>query len=322
MCDIGILNFVILTTALILPAGASAQAWPSKSVRVIVASSPGGSPDIAARLLSDRFSHVFNGRFVVENMMGGGGLLGAQTTSRAAPDGHTLWMASSTHLASNPYMYKSLPYDPVKDYDPVALLIIRGGLVFSVHKDVPANTIEELVTLAKSQPGKLNYATTSPRGFAGIVGEWFNHIAGTKITQIPYKTTVQAATDTASGRTQLIIISLPVVAPFVQAGSLRVLGVNTSQRHPELPDVRRLSEIYPGFINDIWLALVVPAGTPRDIVQKMNREAFAFIRESPASKGDSFSTTPNGTTEEAAELIRKDRELWARMVRELKIQPE
>jgi tripartite-type tricarboxylate transporter receptor subunit TctC len=222
------------------PASLAQTSWPSKPVRFIVASSPGGVPDIVARLLADRFSRAFNAAFVVENMMGGGGLLGAQTAARAAPDGHTLWMATSTHLSSNLYMFKSLPYDPVRDYDPAALFI-SSGFVFAVNAAIPANSIEELVALAKAQPGKLNYASTSPRGAAGIVGEWFNHIAGTRIVQIPYKTTAQAAQDTASGVTQLIIISFGVVAPFVQAGRIRVIGVNASRRHPDLPAVRTVS---------------------------------------------------------------------------------
>jgi tripartite-type tricarboxylate transporter receptor subunit TctC len=242
--------------------GAQAQPWPARTVRVIVASSPGGVPDIAARVLAERFSRAFGGQFVVENMMGGGGLLGAQTVARAAPDGHTIWMATSTHLSSNLYMFKSLPYDPVRDYDAVALLV-SSGFVFAVSAELPARNIEELVALAKASPGKLNYASTSPRGAAGIVGEWFNHVAGTRIVQIPYKTTAQAAQDTAGGRTQLIIISLGVVAPFVQAGRMRIIGVNSTHRHPELPDVRTISETYPGFALDSWLALVAPRGTPR-----------------------------------------------------------
>ena len=298
-----------------------AQSWPSKTVRFIVASSPGGVPDIAARMLADRFSRTLNGTFVVENMMGGGGLLGAQTVSRAAPDGHTIWMATSTHLTSNSYMYKALPYDPARDYDPVALLI-SSGFVFAVNADLPVKNIEELVALAKSRPGKLNYASTSPRGAAGIVGEWFNHVAGTRIVQIPYKTTAQAAQDTAGGVTQMIIISLGVVAPFVQAGRIKVIGVNASRRHPDLPEVRLLSETFPGFVLDSWLALVVPRGTPRDIVQKLNRVANEFIRGPRTGKGDAYFTVGSGSAEEVAEFIRKDRELWGQITRTLRIEPE
>src|SRR5687768_779980 len=127
----------LLLLLLAAPVAAFAQAWPAKPVRFVVASSPGGVPDIAARLLADRFGKAFSGSFVVENMMGGGGLLGAQTVSRSAPDGHTLWMATSTHLTSNIYMFKTLPYDPVKDYEPVSLLI-SSGFVFAVHAGVPA----------------------------------------------------------------------------------------------------------------------------------------------------------------------------------------
>ncbi len=311
----------LIAFACLLLASTLAHAWPTKTVRVIVASSPGGVPDIAARILADRYSRAFGGSFVVENMMGGGGLLGAQTTARAAPDGHTIWMATSTHLSSNMYMFKSLPYDPVKDYDPVALLV-SSGFVFAVNAQLPARNIEELVKLAKAQPGKLNYASTSPRGAAGIVGEWFNHVAGTRIVQIPYKTTAQAAQDTAGGQTQLIIISLGVVAPFVQAGKMRVIAVNGTKRHPELPDVRTVAETYPGFALDSWLALVAPRGTPKDIVQSLNREAVAFVKEPQRSSGDTYSTVGNGTPEEVGEFIRRDRELWRRITRELKIEPE
>lgn len=298
-----------------------AQAWPSKTVRFIVASSPGGVPDIAARMLADRFSRTFGGAFVVENMMGGGGLLGAQTVSRAAPDGHTIWMATSTHLTSNPYMFKSLPYDPVRDYDPVALLI-SSGFVFAVNADLPVKSVEDLVALAKSRPGKLNYASTSPRGAAGIVGEWFNHVAGTRILQIPYKTTAQAAQDTAGGVTQMIIISLGVVAPFVQAGKLRIIGVNASRRHVDLPDVRLVSETFPGFALDSWLALVVPRGTPQDIVHRLNRSTNEFIREPRSGKGDVYFTTGSGSVEEVGEFVRRDRDLWGQITRTLKIEPE
>ena len=307
--------------ALLILLATAAQAWPTKPVRFIVASSPGGVPDIAARLLADRFSRAFGGQFVVENMMGGGGLLGAQTVSRATPDGHTIWMATSTHLSSNLYMFKSLPYDPVRDYDPAGLLI-SSGFVFAINAQLPAKNIEELVALAKAQPGKLNYASTSPRGAAGIVGEWFNHVAGTRIVQIPYKTTAQAAQDTAGAQTQLIIISLGVVAPFVQAGKLRVIGVNGTRRHPELPDVRTLAETYPGFALDSWLALVVPRGTPREIVSQLNRETNAFIREPQRGTAEGYSTVGSGSPEDVADFIRRDRELWAKITRELKIEPE
>jgi tripartite-type tricarboxylate transporter receptor subunit TctC len=313
-------RLAILACLLIGVAPAGAQTWPSKPVRVIVASSAGGIPDLAARHLSERFARVFKAPFVVENIMGGGGLLGATQTARAAPDGYTLWLASSTHLSSNPYMYKSLPYDPGKDYDVVAALF-NTGFVFAVNADLPVKNIEDLVTVAKGR--KLFYASTSPRGAAGIAGEYFNHVAGIKMVQVPYKTTALAATDTASGTTQLIIISYGVVQPFVESGRIRVIAVSSSNRHARLPDIKTVGETYPGYATDNYIALVGPRGMPRDVITKLNREVLAFLKDPPPANSDPLTTVGKGSPEEATEYIRKDRdERWATMVKVLGIKPQ
>lgn len=321
------LTIILLLSMLALPVrrAAGAETWPAQPVRIILASSPGGLPDVIARMLADRFSRAFNKQFQVENVEGGGGLLGPQRAARATPDGYTLFFSSNTHLASNQFMYKSLPYDPDHDFTPIALVGDSSPLVISVTNDLPAGNLSELIALAKTKPGKLSYATTSPRGAPGLTGEWLKFLAGIDIVQIPYKTTSQAVVDTVAGRTEIIIISLPVIEPYVKDGKLRTLAVTSNKRFPGLDEVPAANETVPGFGNDGWMALVAPTGTPADIVRRLNREADAFLKDPVVIERLrllGMATNGAGDQQSIAEFLRAARENWAQIVKDLSIQPQ
>ena len=206
-----------------------AQSWPSKPVRVIVSQTPGSAPDIIARLLSDRLSKAFGQPVVVDNRPGGANVVGSQIAARAAADGSNFFFATAAALVTNPYTFKTLPYDPMKDFTPVGM-VGRSPFVLVSHPSVPVKTLADVVALDKAQPGKLSFASDGTKGFAGMLGEWLNLSLGSKILQVPYNVTAQGVQDTLAGRTQFTIQSIATVLPFIRRNELRVIAVSSPQR--------------------------------------------------------------------------------------------
>src|SRR5579863_1640306 len=257
------LAFVVL---LILPAAAAE--FPDRPIKLVVPFAPGGPPDVAARIIGDWLStHL--GTIVVENHPGPGGMLAARLVEISPPDGYTLMTATSGSLAISPQLYNNAGIDPIKDFTAVAMLSSTPQ-VLAINASIPAHTVKELVAYAKANPGKLNYGAvigTPPH----LGGEMFKHLTGTDIVFVPYKSASQATTDVLSGQMNMTFEGATGIMPYLKSGKLRALAVTSPHRLPQLPDVPTMAEAgYPGMPPDAWQAIVAPAGTPADIVVKIN----------------------------------------------------
>ncbi|MGB7542110.1 MAG: tripartite tricarboxylate transporter substrate binding protein [Burkholderiales bacterium] len=319
-----VLRILMLVALLGAFVHANAQTWPARPIKVIVSQAAGGAPDIICRLITDRLTRAMDQQVVVENRPGSGNVVGAQAAARAAPDGYTFFFATAAALVTNPYTFKSLPYDPARDFVPVAM-IAKGPFFVMAHPGVPAKTLAELIAYDKANPGKLAFATDGPRNFSGILAAWLNKLAGTQILTVPYATMPQGVQDTVAGRTQLAVLAVPAAAPFIKRGALRPLAVSYARRIPGYEDVPTIAETFPGFEFIGWFAFVAPAGTPREIVQRMNREVDRILKDPEIGQrlaNLGFYTEGAETPEGVAEFVRAELAKWGRIVKEIGIQPE
>ncbi len=303
---------------------AGAQSWPARPIRVIVSFAAGSAPDIICRFVTDRLSRAVGQSIVVDNRPGSGNIIAAQAAARSAPDGYNFFCATAATLVSNPHTFKSLPYDPVKDFAPVAM-IAKGPFFVLVHPSVPATTLAELATYDKANPGKLTFATDGLRNFTGMMAAWLNKISGMSILTVPYASMPLGIQDTVTGRTQVTILAVPAAAPRIRNAELRPLGASFAQRVPGYENVPAIAETYPGFELVGWFLMVAPAGTPSQIVQRVNREMDRILKDPETAqrlRGLGFFTEGAETPEAVGEAIRADREKWGRIVKEIGIQPE
>ena len=303
---------------------AHAQSWPTRPVKVIVSQAAGGAPDIICRLITDRLSRSLGQQFVVENRPGSGNIVGAQAAARAASDGYTIFFATAASLVTNPYTFKSLPYDPVKDFTPVAM-VAKGPFFVLAHASVPVKTLAELVAYDKANPGKLAWATDGLRNFTGMMAAWLNKIAGTGVLTVPYATMPLGIQDTLAGRTQLVILAVPAAAPRIRSGELRPLAASFARRVPGYEEVPAISETFPGFELVGWFLVVAPTGTPNEIVLRVNREMDRILKDPDTVqrlRGLGFFTEGAETPEAVAQAIRADTAKWGGIVKEIGIQPE
>ncbi|OFZ96686.1 MAG: hypothetical protein A3H35_05000 [Betaproteobacteria bacterium RIFCSPLOWO2_02_FULL_62_17] len=302
---------------------AAAQTYPVKSVRFIVPNGAGSSPDVVARLVAERLSRRLGQQFLVENNIAGAGLVGAQLAAKAPPDGYTLFMGSASAMASNLVMFKSLPYDPRKDFVPVAGLVDNGPYVLAVHPDVPVKSFGEWVALAKSRPGKLSFAADA--GLAGIIGRWLNKTAGIDVVHVPYKAIPPSVQDTAGGRVEMILISPIAIAPFTSSGKLRIIAITSGKRFPGMESIPTIAETLPGFQIGGWFLLAAPTGTPGEITQRLNREVDTYLKEPEIIerlRNFGFSTSGAGTLQSLQEFIRSERARWVRIAKEVGVEPQ
>jgi len=307
---------------LVLPA-ALAQTWPTKPIRLVVPFTPGGSSDILARAVGQKLSEAWGQPVVIDNVPGAGGSLGTDRVAKAAPDGYTLLMGHIGTLAVNPSIYPKLPYDPVKSFTPVAWVASVPN-VLVVHPSVPATSVKELVALAQSRPGQLNYGSGGNGSAAHLATEYFKLQTQTFIVHVPYRGTAPAVTDLVGGQIQLLFTGGPALIPFVKSGQLRALAVSSSKRLDALPDVPTVAESgYKGFEADQWYGVVAPAGTPREIVQKLNAQinqalASNELRTRLQSEGAiAMPTTP----EAFGALIVREIARWKPVVKAGNIKP-
>jgi len=303
---------------------AGAQSWPVRPIRVIVSFAAGSAPDIVCRFVTDRLSRAVGQSIVVDNRPGSGNIIAAQAAARSAPDGYNLFCATAATLVSNPHTFKSLPYDPVKDFAPVAM-IAKGPFFVLVHPSVPATTLAELAAYDKANPGKLTFATDGLRNFTGMMAAWLNKISGMSILTVPYAAMPLGIQDTVTGRTQVTILAIPAAAPRIRSAELRPLAASFAQRVPGYENVPAIAETYPGFELVGWFLMVAPAGTPAKIVQRVNREMDRILKDPETAqrlRGLGFFTEGAETPEAVGDAIRTDREKWGRIVQELGIQPE
>jgi tripartite-type tricarboxylate transporter receptor subunit TctC len=248
----------------------SASTYPVKPIRLVVPFTPGGSTDILARAIGAELAKAWGQPVVIDNVPGAGGAIGADRVAKAPADGYTLLMGHIGTLAVNPSLYPALPYNPVKDFAPVAW-VARVPNVLAVHPSVKAANLKELIALAKSRPGQLNYGSGGNGSAANLATEYFKLQTGTSLLHIPYKGTAPAVTDLVGGQIQVLFSGAPAVLPFVKSGQLRALAVSSPQRLEALPDLPTVAELgYKDFEADQWYGVVAPAGTPRDIVAKLN----------------------------------------------------
>jgi tripartite-type tricarboxylate transporter receptor subunit TctC len=319
------LTILALIAAILVPPNrATAQEWPTKPVRFIVSQAAGGTPDIICRILTDRLSQSLARPFVVENRPGGANIVGAETAAHAQADGYTFFFATAAALVSNPYTFKSLPYDPAQDFVPVGM-VAKNPFLILAHPSVKASTLTELIALEKSDPGKLAYATDGPRNFSGILAAWINKLAGISILQIPYATMPQGIQDAIAGRVQLVILAPASAEPFMNRGSLRALAVSSAKRVPGYENVPAISETLPGIELIGWFAVVAPKGTSAGVIEKLNGELDRILKDPKVAEklaGLGFYTEGTGTPEETRDYVRSQLETWGKVIRDIGLEPE
>ena len=304
---------------------ALAQAYPTKPVRVVVPYPPGGVGDTTMRAIAQQLSESLGQPFVIDNKPGASQMIGADAVAKAAPDGYTLFLGSVTSLAINVSSQKKMPYDPVKDFAPVSMLYF-SPMYLVVNPMVPAQSVKELVALAKAQPGKLSFASIGQGGSIHLAGEMFKSMAGVDITHIPYKGSAPAITDIIGGQVSLMFDAGVSALPQVRAGKLRALAITTAKRvdsTPELPTVAEAGGL-PNYEATLWFGLVAPAATPRDIVNRLSQELAKILRQPAlqarfANLGVEFSAS---SPEEFATYIRAETLKWGKVFRDAKVEQE
>ena len=305
-----------------MPASAQ-QAFPAKPVRIVVPFTPGGGVDIYARVIAARLSESLGQSVVVENRAGAGGTLGTNVVAKAPADGHTLLFTTGGTLAVAVSLFKDLPYDPARDFAPVAR-VAETPLVLVVGPAVQANSVRELLALAKAQPGRLAYAGV-PGGGLQLAGELFKSMGGVDIRYVPYKGGSAALADVQGGHVDLMFDNISQSMPLIKAGRLRALGVTTAKRVPALPDLPTIAQAgLPGYEITTWYGLVAPAGTPEAVVARLNREvlrimALPEVQQRLAADGVEAATT---SPEQFGEFIRAEIRKWAKLVQDAGIRAE
>ena len=299
-------------------AGTPAQSYPTKPVRIVVASVPGGLVDTLSRALAEPLSQVFRQPFVIDNKPGGNYLIAGEHVARAAPDGHTLLLAIEGAISINPFLYSKMPYDPQKDLTPVAMLVFVNAILI-VPADFPAHNVREFVEYAKANPGKLNYYSISAGSSPHLNMELFKRTAGIDLVHVPFKGGAPALVAMMAGQVQAAIIGISSPLPQVRAGKIKALAISGLQRSPILPDVPTFDESgFPGFHANDWAGIMAPAGTPRDIVSALNAEINKVLgnpefREKRITRLG-LEAAPM-SVDQIAEFLRANREEAAKKVR-------
>ena len=309
---------IILAALALVPAVALAQAWPSKPVKIVVPFAAGSSTDILARLMAERFGKTFGQPFVVENKAGAGGIIGTELTAKATPDGHTLIMLTSGPFASNPAVYAKLPYDPIKDFDPIANVGFTPQ-VFVVGPQAKFRTLKDLVAAAKADPGGIGAGSLGKGSTSHLALEAFQGAAGIKLNHIPFKGSSEAQPQVIGGSVPMMSDAVPGVRAQVQGGKFTPLAIASLKRSPFLPDVPTFAEQgYPGFEAVGWIGLGAPAGTPVAILDKLNAEINAMMGD-PAVKAKFESlafVSAVGTRAEFAAFIKAEIAKWSKVAKD------
>ena len=311
----------LLATLLCFAATAFAQDYPSKPIKIIVPYAPGGGVDLLARLVGQQLSERLRQPVVVENQGGGSNTIGMGNVKRADPDGYTLGVATPVFVVA-PLGMKTHPYE-IADFAPVAMFGFTP-LILVVHPSVPARDTKEFIALAKSKPGSLNFASLGSFTTQGLAAFLFNQMAGIDAVEVPYKGSAPGVTDLLAGNVQYMFNALPSMLGHVRTGKLRALGVSGAKRAPELPELPTLQETVPGYAVTTWYSLVAPKDTPREIVERLNREVNAIlaqpdmVRQLKERGLESDAMTP----EELGQHLRKEATTWAKVARDAKLKAE
>jgi putative tricarboxylic transport membrane protein len=295
-----------------LAGGALAADYPGKAIKLVVPYAPGGGADSVARIVAKKVSENIGQAIVIENKGGAGSIVGTDIVAKAEPDGYTLLLGQSGPISINPAVYKSLPYDPVKDFAPVTMTTAYPYILV-VNAELPAKSLQEFVALAKSKPGAMNYGSTGVGAANHLVAELFNSKAGLKMTHVPYRGTALAVGDLLGGQLTMVFGDPISVLPHIKSGKLRALAVTSLQRSPVAPDVPTVAESgYPGFEALAWHGILAPARTPPAVVKKLNEEITKALGD-PETKAllvNQAMQTVGSTPEEFAAFIQKDIAIW------------
>jgi tripartite-type tricarboxylate transporter receptor subunit TctC len=314
----------ILFAVAALHTGNAVAQYPGKPIRLMVPFPPGGSTDIVARIVAQRLGTQLGQQLVIENRGGAGGTLGTAVAAKAAPDGYFLTVATtSTHVVA-PSVYSKLDYDPIKDFAPISLMAVTPYLLV-VNPSVNARTVNQLVDLMRSQPGKLNYASAGVGSTTHLAMEMLKAASSTFALHIPYNGNGPAGTAVIAGQVEILFGSLPAVLPHARSGRVRPLAVGTPKRSPSLPEVPTVAESgYPGFDASLWLALMAPAGTPAAIVEQLHKEVVTAVSSRETSEAlDKAGAEPvTSTPAELSAMVRDGVAKYARIVKIAGVKPE
>lgn len=294
----------------LIPLSTHAQEWPQRPVKMIVPFAAGGNTDTIARIVAERLSNAFGQQFVVENRVGAGGAIAAEFVAKAPADGYTLLVAAAPQIAIVPFMQK-VSYDPVKDFAPVSN-IGTNPFVLGVHISVPANSVKEFVDYVKSRPGEVNYSSGGNGSIGHLSGALFASRAGLKMTHIPYKGGAPAIADLVAGQVHMYFGNISELIQHSQSGKIKLLGISSEKRAPQLPDVPAIAETFPGFRTLTWNGLLAPSGTPRPIVERLSGEVQKAVRDPVViDRLTKIGVDPLGSTPaEFARNIKADIALW------------
>ena len=317
------MRLLIATLAALFVELAAAQSYPSRAVRIIVPATPGGAIDLIARTLGEKLTGSLGQAVVVENKPGAANNLGTDYVAKSPADGYTLLIIASSH-ATNKWLYKSLPYDPVKDFEPVVYTHVVP-LLLAVHPSIPAKTLQELTAWVKANPDKAIYASSGPGSSLHMAAELYMSMTGTKMQHVPYKGSSAAHPDLLAGRTAMIFDTITAIRGHVKAGTLRGIAVTTLKLSSSMPELPTIAESgLPGYDASTWGGILAPAGTPKDVVMKLNGAMNAALKQEDV-RGKLTGAgieVQGGTPAEFSEVIKTEIEKWGRVVKQAGIEPE
>ena len=311
--------FALVAAMLALASGAQAQTYPSSPIRLVVPFAPGGGADLMARILADPLTKRLGQPIVIENKPGAGATLGADFVAKAAPDGYTLLWTTPGPQITNPYLMPKLPYDPFKDFTAIATVVTAVN-VLAVTPSLPVKSVPELIAYARTNPGKLNFSSSGVGASSHLSGELFKMMAGIDIVHVAYRGSGPALQDLLAGNVQMSIDTVAVLLPHIQAGTLRALGVATLERNPTLPDQPPIAETLPGFDGSSINYINGPAGMPRGIVERLNREINAVLSDPDiARRMEVAGFTPIVESQAAlVNRIAQEQEKWKKVIERIK----
>jgi tripartite-type tricarboxylate transporter receptor subunit TctC len=319
-----LLSIVCAVAGLSLSAGpALAQAYPTKPIKIIVPFGPGGFTDVVARILGVKLGESLGQSVVIENKPGAGSMIGTDQVAKSAPDGHTLLIVSSTHVIS-PWIYKTVPYDPIKSFAPVTKLV-DSPYVLLTHPKVPAKNVQEFIALAKANPDKIHYASSGNGSAQHLIGGLFASMTKTQLKHVPYRSSNLATTDVVAGVVESSFAGVPNALSQVPNGRLNALAVTSAKRIPQLPNVPTMQEAgVPGYDATIWLALLAPAGTPPHIVNKLNTEIAKIMNTADTNKAmfEAGVEVSLSSPEALTQLMTSEMSKWGKVVKEAGIKLE
>ncbi len=296
---------------------ALAQDYPTRPVRIVIPLSPGGTTDVPGRIIAQKLSETLGQQFFVENRAGAGGTIGSDYVAKAKPDGYTLLLTASPFVIA-PHVYKNMPYDTLADFAPV-IRIATGPYVLVVHPSLGVNSVKELIAQAKKEPGKIDFASSGNGGAQHLVTELFMYMTGIKLNHVPYKGSGPAQQDLMSGIIKVSFVGTPIAIPHMKSGRLKALGVSTAKRSPEIPEVPTIAEAgVPGYEAIVWIGVLAPAGTPREIVARLNGEIGKLIRTDDVKR----LLAPTGmepdpdTPAQFGAYLKADYDKWGKVVRD------